>query len=92
MSVALPNASREYDPTNEAQARAALQQAISFLQAQVLALQPKTATASPSGAYLAGAFVRNSTPTTAGGKTLIGWICTTSGNPATFSPCYCTTS
>ena len=90
--IGLPNSSDKYSQENEAQTRSALLVAITTLQSQVQALARVTNTASPSGAYLEGAFVWNSAPAVVLGKILLGWTCTASGNPATFSPVYVTNS
>lgn len=54
-----------------------------------------TASTSPTMAATQGKFVRNSAPSEAGSVgskyVVIGWICVTSGDPATFKECRCLT-
>lgn len=54
-----------------------------------------TATASPTMAATVGKFVRNSAPTELGSVSskyvVLGWVCTASGDPATFKECRCPT-
>ena len=47
-------------------------------------------TSAPSGLFAQGDFVKNSTPTELGSSpnkyVVLGWVCTVSGDPATFVP------
>lgn len=92
MTTTFPRPTPGYDANDQAQTRSIIARAIDALTSVLAAQRPLTAAASPTGSYRAGQFVWNTAPAVVGGKILLGWTCTASGDPATFSPVYGTNS